>query len=116
MTGPVRPRDSKPSRSRELNETVARTNAVALADGGTAVFACECGDDSCGSEVCLTGAQYERVRGIASQFLIRRDHENPESEWVLFEDDAWAIVVAVGKDAVMAARSTDPRAVGHKGG
>jgi hypothetical protein len=87
-----------------------------LADGGTAVFACECGDDSCTSGVCLTGNQYERVRGLASQFLIRRDHENPESEWVVFEDDVWAIVVAVGRDAVMAARSTDPRAVGQRGG
>ena len=98
------------ARSRALNEATERANAAVLdADAVTQLFACECGHASCTSGVFLTRGEYEQVRSRATHFLIARDHENPETEAVIWENDRWAIVESVGRESVMAARRSDPR-------
>ena len=95
---------------RAFNESAERANASMLdASGGTELFACECGDSSCWSGVYLTRAEYEDVRALASHFLIARNHENPETDVVIWENQRWAIVESVGRESVMAARRSDPR-------
>lgn len=98
--------------SRDLNEETTRTSAPLVADAGRERFACECTDAGCTCSICLTRAEYETVRAYPTHFVIVRDHENPECESVVHENDQWAIVEAVGKEAVMAARRSDPRADG----
>lgn len=56
---------------RGQNEGAERENATMLdIEEGTLPFACECGDCSCTSTVCLTRAEYEDVRSLASHFLV----------------------------------------------
>lgn len=98
--------------SRDPNEETKRTSAALTADAGRERFACECTDAGGTFVICLTRAEYETVRAYSTHFVIVRDHENPECESVVRENDRWAIVEAVGKEAVMAARRSDPRADG----
>lgn len=100
------------ARSREKNEAIEHASAAFGFDGGRERFVCECGDSGCTCVICLTRAEYETVRTYATHFVIARDHENPESGFVVCENDRWATVAAVGSEAVMAARRSDPRSVG----
>lgn len=104
------------ARTRDLNEATEHASVALAAGAGRERFACECGDIGCTGVICLTRAEYETVRAYPTQFAIMRDHENPECEFVVYENDRWAIVQAVGKEAVMAARRSDPRAAGSLAG
>ena len=96
-------------RTRDLNEATERTSGALTSDAGRERFACECGDIGCTAVICLTKAEYEAVRAYPTHFAIVRNHENPEREFVIHENDRWAIVETVGKEAIMAARGSDPR-------
>ena len=92
--------------SRTHNEETARTTA---ADGLMRSFECECGDHNCTCAIRLTAAEYESVRGYATQFAIARNHENPESEQVVSEHERFAVVETVSGVASMLARKSNPR-------
>lgn len=92
--------------SRDHNEATAR---VAIASGGMTSFQCECGDRNCTCAIRLTAAEYEWVRGCATQFAIARNHENPESEQLISEHERFAVVETVSGEASMVARKSNPR-------
>ena len=95
------------ARSRDDNESRARTRDPG--DAETSPFRCECGDLGCTCFVRVTATEYESVRAYPTRFLIRRNHENPESEQVVEEHERFAVVDAVSGEAVKAARRSDPR-------
>ncbi|HET7427385.1 MAG TPA: hypothetical protein VFJ50_10110 [Gemmatimonadales bacterium] len=95
------------ARSREDNESRVHTHAPG--DGDTSSFRCECGDLGCTSVLRLTVAEYESVRAYPTRFLIRRNHENPESEQVVEEHERFAVVDTVSGEAVKHARRSYPR-------
>ncbi len=95
--------------ARAFNESIAVAHTRLDRRDETELYACECGDSTCWYGVYLTHLEYERVRAHASHFLLARDHENPETEVVIWESPCWAIVELVGREPIMAARRSDPR-------
>ena len=98
----------KQASCREQNETTSRS-AAAPAGGGTASFRCECGDGRCSCVIALTAREYAGVRAHATHFAMARNHENPESEQVLAENERFATVKTVTGEATKLARRSDPR-------
>ena len=99
----------KQLRVRDANESTARALAATPAALREASFACECGDRRCTCAISLTLAEYESVRAFATHFAIARDHENPESEWVIAESERFAVIETVSAEATKLARRSDPR-------
>ena len=86
----------KQMRCREQNESAA------------GAFRCECGDGACTTSITLTPAEYAAVRSFATHFALALNHENPESEQVLEENERYAVVETVTADATRQARRSDP--------
>ena len=99
----------KQARCREQNESTSRSRAGAPADGRSGSFRCECGDSECGREISLTATEYAGVRTCATHFAVARNHENPESEQVIQENERFAVVETVTGEATKLARRSDPR-------
>jgi hypothetical protein len=97
------------ARSREVNESAARARRSPTTDEGMSPFRCECGDDACRCAIRLTAGEYEAVRAYATRFAIAHNHENPESEQVIEEQERFAVVEVVSGDAAKLARRSDPR-------
>ena len=94
---------AKQARRREQNDSKARRRT-----GGEGSFRCECCDAECTSAITLSRAEYAVVREYATHFAVARNHENPESEQVVQENDRFAIVETVTRDASRLARRSDP--------
>lgn len=103
----------KQVRCREQNESTSRSMAVPD-EGGAGSFRCECGDARCRRLIALTASEYACVRAFANRFAIARDHENPESERVLQENERFATVETVTGEATKLARRSDPRQRGRE--
>lgn len=58
-----------------------------LAEGDTSEFACECSNTDCIETVELTLAAYERIRSNSTWFVVKRDHDIPQIERVVSQDD-----------------------------
>jgi hypothetical protein len=86
----------KQVRCREQNESTA------------GAFRCECGDGECTTSIALTPAEYAGVRSYATHFALAPNHENPESEQVIEENERYAVVETVTGDATKQARRSDP--------
>ena len=96
-------------KSRERNEWIQRANDELDAGHGADAYACECGYGPCTDVVTLTRAEYEGVRIDATHFAISLDHENPEFELVVFQNDRFAVVEKLLQMPRRIARDTDPR-------
>ena len=97
------------ARSRDENESTALGRASAPTGGHMSPFRCECGDETCTCAIRLTAAEYEAVRAYGTHFAIARNHENPESEQLIEEQERFAVVETVSGDAAKLARRRDPR-------
>jgi hypothetical protein len=74
---------------------------------------CECGNSDCVQQIELTRAEYERVRAHASRFVVALNHENPESESVVEQNERFAVVEIYAGAASQIARETNPRSQQH---
>ena len=92
---------------REANEAIERGNAAQ--PGTRRALRCECGDPACLAALVLTHGEYEAVRAYGSRFVIERDHENPESSWVLCENARFAVIDVVAGDARYHVLARNPR-------
>lgn len=99
----------KQARCREQNESTEQAGTARSAGPGESSFRCECGDDLCSCAITLTATEYAAVRASATHFAVARNHENPESEQVIHENERYAIVKTVTPDATKLARRSDPR-------
>jgi len=96
--------------SREMNEWTeetidSRPHLLGLLES----YVCECSDAACSDPIRLTRAEYEDVRAVPVRFAISLDHEDPESDVVVSENDRFAIVDKFYGAGMRTARSTDPR-------
>jgi hypothetical protein len=92
---------------REVNERIADVNEDFDVDGHTE-FLCECGREDCLETVPLTRADYERVRGEGTRFVMKPGHEEPNIEVVLERHPDFLVVVKEG-EAGEVSESEDPR-------
>jgi hypothetical protein len=110
VIGPLAPREAEQHcLVRDANEVAERMN-VALTESDTPVaLRCECGDPSCEAHISLTHAEYEAVRAYGSRFLVNVNHENPESAWVLCENERFAVIDIVAGDIRYQVLARNPR-------
>lgn len=93
---------------REVNEQLANL-ADSHASEGRETFLCECGNPKCTVSLALTRAEYERIREHSSRFAIALNHENPEVETVVEQNELYAVVEVYAGEASRIAREADPR-------
>jgi hypothetical protein len=95
---------------REMNEWTEEAN-----DGRSGphramdFYLCECSDRQCTEPISLTRIEYEAIRAVAVRFAIALNHENPEIDRVLFENERFATVEKFYGAGARIARATDPR-------
>ena len=97
---------------REVNERIEQLADHFGADGQNPLI-CECGNAECTQQIELTAAEYERVRVHASRFIVALNHENPETESIIEQNDRFAVVETYAGAPSRIARETDPRSQHH---
>jgi len=95
---------------REMNEWTMEANdafggRLRLMDR----YLCECSDRRCTEPISLSRNEYEAVRAEAVRFAIAVNHENPEIDKVLFENERFTTVEKFYGIGAEVARATDPR-------
>jgi hypothetical protein len=94
---------------REVNERLRDLNASLGSGNGSFELLCECGDDRCFTKLEVSTTEYERVRGDATQFLVKPGHELVDLEEVVSRaNDYW--IVRKRAEAAEVAEQHDPRA------
>jgi hypothetical protein len=95
---------------REMNEWTEEDNDSRLGlERLMDAYLCECSDRRCTDPISLTRAEYEAVRAESVRFAIALDHENPEIDLVISENERFATVDKVIGVAARVAREADPR-------
>ncbi len=95
---------------RAMNEwTEEAKDAQSSADHRIGIYLCECSDRRCTEPIRLTRPENEAVRAVPVRFAIALNHENPEIDWVLFENQRFATVEKFYGAGAKIARSSDPR-------
>ena len=97
---------------RDVNERIEQIAADMGADAKQQLI-CECGNPDCTRQIELTAAEYEQVRAHASRFIIALNHENPETESIVEQNNRFAVVETYAGASSRIARETDPRSQQH---
>ena len=93
---------------REVNEHIEQL-AHGFGVDGHDQLVCECGNPECTQSIELTHDEYERVRAHASRFVVALNHENPETESIVEQNERFAVVETYAGASSRIARETDPR-------
>ena len=93
------------SRNEWIEETSSRVGFLPLMEQ----YVCECSFGACASLIRLTRDEYEGVRRDGTFFAIAVDHENPEIDRVIGENERFALIDVWFGEPSMIARATDPR-------
>ena len=104
------------TRSRDVNESIQAATDVLGTLTSTDVYVCECGDAACQDPISLSRLEYEAVRAEATWFAIAVNHENPELDRVVTENDRFTVVEKWLREAAGIARRTNPRTVDSHSG
>ncbi len=95
---------------REMNEwAVDHRDWGAGTDRGADTYLCECSDTRCTDPITLTRPEYEAVRAVAVHFAIALNHENPEIDQVISENERYTVVEKFDGSGARIARESDPR-------
>ena len=95
---------------REMNEWTEEASDARLGtERPMDAYLCECSDRGCTDPISLTRVEYEDIRSFPIRFAIALDHENPELDTVLFENDRYATVEKSFGTGARIARETNPR-------
>lgn len=92
---------------REMNEWTA--DDLHSGEGTADTYICECSDSGCTDPINLTRSEYEAVRAVPIHFAIALNHENPEIDSVISENERYAVVAKFNGSGARIARETDPR-------
>ena len=98
-------------RFRDFNEWVLASNDRMGSHRAMSEYICECSDSACQQVILLTRDEYELIRTQGAQFAIALNHENPELDHVLAQNDRFATSEKFPGPAQRRAFVTDPRRV-----
>jgi hypothetical protein len=73
------------------------------------IYLCECSDLRCSAPIRLTRTEYEGIREDATRFALALNHENPEIDTVIAENDRFATIEKSFGEASRIARASNPR-------
>lgn len=95
---------------REMNEwTHDDRDSKTVVDRAADAYLCECSDSRCSDPINLTRPEYEAVRAVAVHFALALDHENPEIDSVISENERYTVVEKFAASGARIARESDPR-------
>ena len=97
---------------REMNEWTREEGDAGAGDGGERsmdTYLCECGDERCTAPIRLTRVEYEAVRAYPTRFALALNHENPEIDSVLDENERFATIEKSYGAPARIARASNPR-------
>ena len=95
---------------REMNEWTEEGNDARLGMGPRVdAYLCECSDRRCSEPILLTRVEYELIRAEADRFAIALNHENPEIDRIVEENERFATVDKFHGGPRRIARETYPR-------
>jgi hypothetical protein len=92
---------------RELNKQIEESYESHPADSYMDIV-CECAMTDCDVFLKVMKAEYEDVRADARQFMVVRDHVDPDVEDVVRETDRFTVVAKREGEPAEIARQTDP--------
>jgi hypothetical protein len=93
---------------RRVNERLEEVNAAFDSMLETAEFVCECADIDCVERIELTLQQYEQVRSVPTNFIVKPGHELADEERVIETHRDYLVVEKIGHAGRRAA-DLDPR-------
>ena len=94
---------------REINERLNALQETFDSFTERADFVCECGDVTCGEQITMSLADYERVRSNPTWFAIKPGHEETDVEDVVEKQKGYDIVRKHEGTPADIARAEDPR-------
>lgn len=95
---------------REMNEwTEDDTDGRDGLERAMDTYLCECGDALCSDPIRLTRSEYEGIRSEATRFALALNHENPEIDSVITENERFATIEKSFGAPSRIARESDPR-------
>lgn len=94
---------------REMNEWTADDRDAERTGRDMAAYLCECGDSRCTMPINPTRAEYEAIRAVPIRFALAVDHENPEMDHVVYENQRFTAVDKFSGVPANIARATNPR-------
>ncbi|HEX6580965.1 MAG TPA: hypothetical protein VF195_08850 [Actinomycetota bacterium] len=95
---------------REINEWTEEGNDARFGVGPRIdSYLCECSDRRCTESVQVTRLEYELIRAEPLRFLIALNHENPEIDRLVEENERFGTVDMFHGFPVRIARKTYPR-------
>jgi hypothetical protein len=95
---------------REMNEWTEEENDARIGpERPMDTYVCECSDRRCTDPVRMTRTEYESIRSIGVRFVIALDHENPEIDRVIAENERYATIEKFYGAGARIARAADPR-------
>jgi hypothetical protein len=93
---------------RRLNEKIEGSYESHPLDSRMDVV-CECGQEVCDVFLTVAKPELEDVRASGRQFIIFRDHLNPEVDVLVFEHERFTVVAKREGEPAEFAEQTDPR-------
>lgn len=95
---------------REMNEWTEEDNDARHGVGHRIdTYLCECSDRRCSEPIRVTRLEYESVRSEPLRFVIALNHENPEIDRLVAENERFGTVDMFHGFPVRIARKTYPR-------
>ena len=95
---------------RDMNEwTVDDTDDRDGLERPMDTYLCECGDAGCSAPIRLTRSEYEGIRSEPTRFALALDHENPEIDSLITENERFATIEKSFGAPSRIARASDPR-------
>ena len=97
---------------REMNEWTREEGDAGAGDGGERsmdTYLCECGDERSTAPIRLTRVEYEAVRAYPTRFALALNHENPEIDSIIAENERFATIEKSFGEAARIARASNPR-------
>ena len=96
-------------RFRDFNEWILESSDRMGNHQPTQEFICECSDGGCRQPVVLSREEYDLIRSNGVQFVLAINHENPELDRVVDQNDRFTTVHQLPGPGERRARETNPR-------
>jgi hypothetical protein len=93
---------------REVNERIEQLTSELFGEQVFEIF-CECGQADCGARIEVSVPDYEAVRAHATHFILLRDHQDRQVEWVVWHKDGYLVVENIGRAAEIAEQASPRR-------
>jgi hypothetical protein len=94
---------------RDFNEWVKQSNLQMGNHLNVHEYICECSDGTCREPIRLSNQEYEAIREDGTRFAIAVNHENPEFDLVVAQNQRFTTIEKLPGESARLAFASDPR-------